>query len=266
MSEHRLFVAPHLSIADRNGAESEQTIIFLFQFNLAIANSHSFVLYFLQVVGYASKPKKQGRPMRTVESLVSPFCSLLTENELLEAVSILLDIVMGRREEIELRHQFGEEHPAARRSGIAPPPRSRCEHCGAPEQRLYLSTTGVNVPSSVARSVNGSAPSPDCATAPQDRFGVRNTARPCTSEAAGDRTAASLLVYYTEKTDSRNIVPHVVQRCGNSFGRFLLESGSGGKVAVSGGVPSHLWRVPENCFVGCGWRRRRVSVVSSIEH
>lgn len=121
--------------------------------------------------------------MRTVQSLVSWFCSQLTENELFEAVSILLDVVMGRREDIELRRRFREEHPnyrqyevdttpplteppevvpaiavqdwrellsrhraetgrelrpVARRGGFGPPPGSRCEHCGAPEQWLYV--------------------------------------------------------------------------------------------------------------------------------
>lgn len=49
--------------------------------------------------------------MRTVHSLVHWFCSQLTENELLHAISLLLEVHSGRRDDIQLKRQFREEHP-----------------------------------------------------------------------------------------------------------------------------------------------------------
>jgi putative transposase len=49
--------------------------------------------------------------MHTIHSLVNWFCSQLTKNELLSAISLLLDVYQGRRDDIKLKRQFREEHP-----------------------------------------------------------------------------------------------------------------------------------------------------------
>lgn len=121
--------------------------------------------------------------MRTIHSLVHWFCSQLTEKELLEAISLLLDVFHGRCKSIRLKRQFREKHPnyrdfevdttppltepsepmphdaeedwrellaehrvrtgrelkaVRRRNGIRPPAGSRCEHCNAPADWLYV--------------------------------------------------------------------------------------------------------------------------------
>lgn len=52
--------------------------------------------------------------MKTVHSLVYWFCAQLTKSELHEAISILLEVYDGRREDIRLRKEFCEQHPAYR--------------------------------------------------------------------------------------------------------------------------------------------------------
>ncbi len=122
--------------------------------------------------------------MRTIVCLVHWFCSQLTENELIEAISILLEVLCGRRSDIKLKEQFRQRHPnyrrydvdtepprveppavpapaasdewlallarrtaesgraprpVGRRAGsVAPPAGSRCGHCGAPAEWLYV--------------------------------------------------------------------------------------------------------------------------------
>lgn len=126
--------------------------------------------------------------MRTITSLVSWFCSQLTENELVEAIAILLEVLNGKRKDIALKQRFREEHPnyrqydvdttppltespdeppavatmdwrellsrhradtgrdlqpVRRQAGrVAPPAGSRCEHCGAPSEWLYVNDGG----------------------------------------------------------------------------------------------------------------------------
>ena len=56
--------------------------------------------------------------MRTIHSLLSWFCSQLTQDELLEAIAILLEIFDGRRDDIRLKSDFREKHPNYRRYDV----------------------------------------------------------------------------------------------------------------------------------------------------
>lgn len=60
--------------------------------------------------------------MRTITGLVHWFCSQLTENELIEAISILLDVFHGKRKDIRLQSQFREEHPNYRQFTVPDTP------------------------------------------------------------------------------------------------------------------------------------------------
>jgi len=49
--------------------------------------------------------------MRTIASLVSWFCSMITHDELTEAIAILLEVHGGTRKDIEFKSHFREGHP-----------------------------------------------------------------------------------------------------------------------------------------------------------
>ncbi len=53
--------------------------------------------------------------MRTIQSLTTWFCSQLTRDELVEVLTILLEVFDGTRDDIRLRSLFREEHPNYRR-------------------------------------------------------------------------------------------------------------------------------------------------------
>ena len=69
--------------------------------------------------------------MGNLLALVAWFCSQLTRDELLEALTILLEVSGGTREDIRLRSTFRQDHPNYRQYGVdtqppltepAPPP------------------------------------------------------------------------------------------------------------------------------------------------
>jgi transposase-like protein len=105
--------------------------------------------------------------MRTVHSLVKWFCSHLTKNELLEAISLLLEVCDGRRDDIRLNRQFREDHPNYRQYEVdtvpplTEPPDVRPKAASLDWQQLIRQHTAEKgkVPKPVDRR-NGRVPPP----------------------------------------------------------------------------------------------------------